>query len=155
MASRPVSYSLHKWFTSPQKDRQAEIAVQREPPDLPKSWKATEQQKSEKFLHKVAKAAEQASGPLEAIVPLTPRKQRGGRTKKAPGAPKARYKTLTGQQRVWLLDFVEERIKEPGRTLKNALQAGATRVDCSYDVAKQTFKKKDHGASYLGNVPRE
>lgn len=90
-------------------------------------------------------AAQQTEGGhLVQLVPqVQPRNYRGGRTKKAPGAPKAGYRTLTGQQKVWAVVQVREKASQPGASLTKAQESVARDLKVDASVVKAAWKKED------------
>ena len=114
---RPVSWSLHKYF-SPARQRAIPLQdgspgpspvqdgspghslVATQPVPKPRSW--LQQQLAERAaLEKAASEAAQLQpegGTFVQVVPAVAKRQwAGGRTKKAPGAPKSSYRGLTGR----------------------------------------------------------
>ena len=94
-------------------------------------------------------AVQAASAEHQLLEKPVPRKvfgsgHKGGRPKKAPGAPKSRYRTPTGQQRLWMIQFISKAVQEPGNSKTKAVQAVAKRLKFSDDCVSQTYKDKDY-----------
>ena len=115
---RPVCYSLHKYFKTAS---QAPVLTDAVPdssgghqlvpfearqakPQPRLSWKRQEREEAQELQDAAdsmnfSKPKEAAN--LQVVPAATPRKNRGGRPKKAAGTGTNPYKTLTGPQRVW------------------------------------------------------
>jgi hypothetical protein len=66
---------------------------------------------------------------VQAVPVVTSRQQKGGRPKKAAGAPKSVYRKLTGQQAVWAIKRVQELLQVPGARRKQVFQTVAAHPD--------------------------
>jgi hypothetical protein len=70
------------------------------------------------------------------------RRWAGGRPKKAAGRVRGKYNTLTGQQRLWIVSFIEDQISQPGNSLKRAKAAAAFRLKCSEFTVRRVWIDK-------------
>ena len=150
MSSRPLCWSLHKYFKSSQhsqaEDAESQlVAVQ--PIPLPRpSWKAA-QAEQEFSVSAALVEYQQAQGDDMPLVQCAPkqksRKWKGGRPQRARGAQKARYTALSGQQKVWLVEEVSQRLQQPGATRLVAFRAVAAKLGCTEDTARKIFGQKD------------
>ena len=89
----------------------------------------------------VSKPEEAAN--LQVVPAVTPRKNRGGRPKKAAGAGKSPYRTLTGPQKVWTVLRCKELLQVPGARRSQTFAKAATEVGCSAQVVPGTYQEQD------------
>jgi hypothetical protein len=148
-ARRPVCFSLHKYFKTVQPDQpdaslavqaeQAEsvlVAVQTKPPDVRESWKKP-LEKAKADLDKEVAMLGCSTEHVQTVPAVRVRNWAGGRPKKASTAAKAKYNSLTGQQKLWLITFIEDQISQPGNSLKRAKAAASFRLkSCAATMAK-------------------
>ncbi len=130
---RPVCWSLHKYFKKVQAEPpdaglalpadQAEpvlIAVQTEPPDVRAGWKKPLEEAKAAMDSAVAGVGSSSATEVQSVLDVIVRKWAGGRPKRASGTASRKHNTLTGQQRLWLVLFIEDQISQPGNSLKQA-----------------------------------
>ncbi len=152
---RPVCWSLHKYFKTVQGDRpdaglavqaeQAEpvlVAVQAEPPDVRASWKKPLEAAKAEMDNTVAEVGCSTAKHVQTVPDVLVRKWAGGRPKKANGGARGKYNCLTGQQRLWIITFIEDQISQPGNSLKRAKSAAEFRLKCSADSVRRVWKDK-------------
>ena len=88
--------------------------------------------------------SEKAEGREVQVVPKPGRrKTRGGRPTKAKGAPKAVYRSLTGQQKVWVVCQLRTRLSEPGKVFARAAMAVASQLSVSVKRVRNLWKAED------------
>ena len=162
---RPVCFSLHKYFraagsqgsvASPPAGSQPLVASpellpyearQAEPQPSP-SWKRKAEQDVAALQSSVDQLCEQKPEQavvVQAVPVVTSRKQKGGRPKKAAGAPKSVYRKLTGQQTVWAIKRVQELLQVPGASRKKVFQTVAAHPDLrvSPESVQSRWRSKD------------
>jgi hypothetical protein len=152
---RPVCWSLHKYFKKVQVESadaglavladQAEpalIAVQTEPPDVRANWKKPQEEAKAALDVAVALLGSSTASPVQRVPDVLVRKWAGGRPKRATGTVRKKYNTLSGQQRLWLINFIEEQISQPGKSLKKAKAAAEFRLKCCAQTVRRVWKDK-------------
>ena len=152
---RPVCWSLHKYFKTVQAEpqdaglavqaEQAEpvlVAVQATPPDVRASWKKPLEEAKAELDDGVAEVMCSTANHVQTVPDVLVRRWAGGRPKKAAGRERGKYNTLTGQQRLWIVSFIEDQISQPGNSLKRATAAASFRLKCSKDTVRKVWKDK-------------
>ncbi len=135
---RPVCWSLHKYFKTVQAESpdagravpadQAEpalIAVQAEPPTVRASWKKPLEEAKTAMDDAVGMVGSNSANQVQTVPDVLVRQWAGGRPKKPAGSKRSKYNTLTGQQRLWMISFIEDQITQPGNSMKRAKAAAA------------------------------
>ena len=155
---RPVCWSLHKYFKKAeapadppaladsddqlveghlhQQHAARHQAVQALPKKEP-SWlqkQLAEEAALQDSVDEVVSQQKAEKAQVQLVPTATPRKKKGGRAKKAPGAPKSPYKSMTGQQRVWAVRQVEDYVQIPGNSLKAAFERVGGPVKVGYCI---------------------
>ena len=152
---RPVCLSLHKYFKKVQAEppdaglavlaEQAEpvlIAVQAEPPDVRAGWKKPLEEAKAAMDSAVAGVGSSSATEVQAVPDVLVRKWAGGRPKRASGTVRKKYNTLTGQQRLWMIIFIEDQISQPGNSLKRAKAAAEFRLKCCAQTVTRVWHDK-------------
>jgi hypothetical protein len=143
---RPISWSLHKYFTSSkQRDSESLVALQERELETAwsqreKPWKEPLEAESKAFGVALEKA-QTSEGQFVQQAPLVQkRKQKGGRPRQSRRGVK--NVILTGQQRVFAVQYVETYLKQPGNSKRKAVDAVSKQLKCSRDQILRTMKKK-------------
>ena len=152
---RPVCWSLHKYFKKVQAETpdaglalpadQAEpvlIAVQTEPPDVRAGWKKPLEEAKAAMDSAVAGVGSSSATEVQSVPDVTVRKWAGGRPKRASGTARQKYNTLTGQQRLWIVLFIEDQIGSPGNSIKQAKKAAVIRLKSSEQTVRRVWSDR-------------
>ena len=152
---RPVCWSLYKYFKKVQAEPpdaglavladQAEpvlVAVQAEPPDVRAGWKRPLEEAKADMDSAVAVVGSSSANPVQTVPNVQTWKWVGGRPKKSSGSLRGKYNTLTGQQRLWMINFIEEQISQPGNSLKRAKAAAEIRLKCCAQTVRRVWEQK-------------
>ena len=120
-------------------------ARQEEPAPRP-YWGREKEAEEEDLLEKLADLLEEkpeAARTAERPVLPTPAKNKGGRPRRAAGAPKGRHTSLTGQQRVWGVKQIRQLLMVPGATRAKTFRKVAGDLHCSEQTVELFYKKAD------------
>ncbi len=110
---RPISWSLHKFFKSSKpKDSESFVAVQVKMPET--GWKQPLEAESKVFAMEVEEAQASESQPVQEAPVVVQRKRKGGRPPQSRNGKK--NVILTGQQKIFAIQFVEDYLKQPGNS---------------------------------------
>ncbi len=117
---RPISWSLHKFFKSSKpKDSESFVAVQVKEPET--GWKQPLEAESKVFAMEVEEAQASESQPVQQAPVVQQRKRKGGRPPQSRNGQK--NVILTGQQRVFAVQYVEDYLKQPGNSKSKGLDS--------------------------------
>lgn len=127
-ATRPRCLSLHQFF---KKKQPAEKQDESEPPQRQETSQALVPAKR---LFAELAVEQQPREPKA-------RGRKGGRPPKAVGAEKTKYTSLTGQQRLWAIEFVSTSVAG-GSGLRAAQKAAAAKFGCNWSTVKRAWQRK-------------
>ena len=172
---RPVCWSLHRWFQRADSSNSsqpppladsplqpasapADNLVATQPVPKPKSWlqqQLAEQAALETAASEIAEMLPDAGSWLQLVPKVKNRNTRAGRPKKAIGAPKTVYKSLTGQQRVWAVVQIRQKVTQPGASLTKTQESVARDLKVRLPAVKQAWKKEEFWLNWgqLHNCP--
>ena len=144
-SKRPVSWSLQRWFkpSNPGASSQSVVAVQAEAAS--ESWREQSWKKKQEAENQALAAAVQLAQVSQSqTVQIAPRLQlrvwRGGRPKQRRSGKKNVH--LSGQQRVWAVQFLEDYLQIPGHSKKSGFQTVARKLFCNIKTIQRTWAKK-------------
>ncbi len=107
----------------------------------------------------VAVVGSSSANPVQTVPNVQTRKWVGGRPKKSSGSLRGKYNTLTGQQRLWMVTFIEDQISQPGNSLKQAKVKAQLRLKCSDQTVRIVWNDKVYGKAgerrQSGQVPSD
>ena len=106
-----------------------------------KEWEEAQQLQDAADSIKVGKPEEATS--LQVVPAATPRKNRGGRPKKAAGAGTSPSETLTGPQRVWTVLRCKELLQVPGARRSQTFAKAAKAAGCSAQVVQDAYQEQN------------
>ena len=146
---RPVCYSLHHFWKKPESASQAVVANQavvavQAVPEARPSWKKAEEEQAAAEASRVAEVA--AARPdviVQRPTARKPRNFRGGRPRRARGASKGKYICLTGQQKLFVCEFLQERLTQPGGSRRLAFALMAARFGCAAQTVSKIWANRD------------
>jgi hypothetical protein len=79
---------------------------------------------------------------VQTVPDVLVRKWAGGRPQKPAGSKRTKYNTLTGQQRLWMISFIEDQITQPGNSMKRAKAAAEFRLKCCAQTVNRVWRDK-------------